>query len=58
MVAPAFRLWFERRLSAVVAVLQEAVCRSVLDALARAPAPTDPRFERLERALAALEVAR
>jgi len=49
MVAPAFRLWFERRLQAVVSVLRDTVCRPALDALDRLPAPDDPRFARAER---------
>lgn len=56
MVAPAFRLWFERRLTAVVNVLQDAVCRPALEALAGVPPPEDARFARVERALASLEV--
>ncbi len=56
MVAPAFRLWFERRLTSVVSVLQDAVCRPALEALDGVPAPDDARFARVERALASLEV--
>jgi hypothetical protein len=56
MVAPAFRLWFERRLTTVVSVLQSAVCRPALEALDGISAPDDARFDRVARALAALEV--
>lgn len=57
MITPVFKLWLQRRTAAIVDVLGRTVCQPVLAALDEMPAPDDPRFGELQRALATLQEA-
>ncbi|MHB1356054.1 MAG: hypothetical protein ACYCZF_08785 [Anaerolineae bacterium] len=50
-ITPVFRLWLERRMASVVEVYARTVCLPVLEALSRTPAPDDPRFVLVNKAL-------
>jgi hypothetical protein len=56
MLAPVFRLWFERRIAQVVDAFKRTVCRPAFDVLKGVPSQDDRRMRAVERALADLEV--
>jgi len=55
LIAPAFRLWLDRRLTAIMDVFRRTVCRPVVEALQALPQEDDPRFAAVGKALRALE---
>ena len=57
MISPVFKLWLERRVSSVVDVFAETVCRPPLEALGPASDREDARFDAVAEALASLEAS-
>ena len=55
LIAPVFRLWLDRRLSAIVEVFRRTVCRPVVEALDALPKEDDPRLSAVDQALGTLE---
>ncbi|NLG48498.1 MAG: GTPase domain-containing protein [Chloroflexi bacterium] len=54
MITPVFKLWLQRRVTAIVQTFQATVCQPILAALDRLPAPDDPRFAEVTAALATM----
>lgn len=54
MMAPVFKVWLERRAATIVDLYGDTVCRPIRQALEAVPWPDDPRYARVEDALAAL----
>lgn len=55
MITPVFQVWLQRRAEAIVRIYADTICRPALAALEGVPEPGDPRFARVEAALARLE---
>jgi len=51
LIAPVFRLWFERRLRAVIGLFDDTICQPVIRALSGVPSPDDPRFAQAANSL-------
>ena len=54
-ITPVFKLWLERRMSLVIEILMQTVCRPVLETLEHVPLPSDQRFASVTQALQTLK---